>query len=345
MPFPPITLLEMRASRSQLKSLTNWHAAAMGFQSPPAQHGPRHDPGGRMLTNGPLRMLVGESRKGSIGGIEIVGCRVPCARTAYEHALANGAAPAEPWHETGWSPLLVRPAPSIRLPGRGRCIFLEEGDTDLETDGTASAEWECSIDHLAFVTGPGEAEGWARLLQAITSGEVLESDIGEGARDTPSSSGRMFQVRPAGATAYVFVEPKNHGEVRGQLEIFLETNEGPGLQHVAFATKDIHEASRRMRAAGTRLVQPSEEYYAQLLARGMLPHVVAALNDGALIHDATIASPLWQFFTAPVAPNGLFYEFIQTTERPARLRHTNVETLFRALGRRFPTGGNRRGIA
>jgi len=329
--FSAVTLLEFRVEGAHLAPFASWHATALGFSAAVPAGCPCLFPSGTVLSRESLHIVLRESAENGRSGVETVGYCVPSVRGAYDRAMAGGAVSVHPPYGVGCCPDHRRNVAAIQLPGGVRLRFLEEEGGRFPHAPTAAIRPAPLVDHLAFVTRSGEAEGWARLMLAILGGALVELPIGSEGDGSGRSCGRIFQFRPLAGTALVFVE--SAGSVPDQISEFLAANNGPGLQHVAFATGNIHERSRRLQKAGTPLVRPDDGHYAQLLEQGLDAERVEALKARSIIHDPDSAAPIWQLFTERLQPNGLFYELIRGPEQPVLLRPGNVEVLFRSLER------------
>jgi len=330
MPSSDIVLLEIGVEHERLKEIALWHATALGFQPIETRSATGADGVQAVLASGPLRIVLAAAGSGKPTGVHRIGCCVSTAGEAYERALACGVTAGTDSPHSRWSTDESSSYPSVGLPGGVLLQFIEH----VEMGSRSVAETEVlHIDHVAFVTRSGEARRWAQLLLSMLGGELIESSIDRRNGESSTGWGRMFQVRPACGTSYVFVEPLTLSSKRANnhLSDYLVANGGPGLQHVAFATSSIHERGRRMAEAGTPFLSPEGDHYKGLLKGGMDEQTVGILKSLSLVFDPDPESPLWQGFTEWLSPGTpFFYEFIQATEYPARLRQRNVDALFQS---------------
>jgi 4-hydroxymandelate synthase len=186
------------------------------------------------------------------------------------------------------------------------------------------------LDHIAVVLEAGDlAERVEFYLQAFGfepySSEFIE--LGTQAMDS-------VVVRNAAATVtFTFLEPVADRDT-GQLDGFLERNEGAGVQHLAFLVDDIVPAVRDFRERGVEFLSTPGAYYDALAGRlhEMAPEI-GALRDTGVLADRDEWGYLLQLFTrSPYPRNTLFYELIQ--RRGARgFGSANIRALYEAVER------------
>ena len=116
-------------------------------------------------------------------------------------------------------------------------------------------------------------------------------------------------------------EPTYGTRRRSQIETYLLSNVGEGVQHMALATEDIFTTVRAMRAAGDRggftfMDPPGEDYYAELPERigsdVLTVEQFEEVRELGLLVDRDPEGALVQVFTRPVGDRPtLFLEIIQ----------------------------------
>ena len=112
-------------------------------------------------------------------------------------------------------------------------------------------------------------------------------------------------------------EPTYGTKRRSQIETYLVTNKGEGVQHMALFTDDIFSTIRQMRAAGRRggfqfMDAPSDAYYEELPSRigdALSAEEYASVRELGLLVDRDPEGVLIQVFTKPVG------------DRPTLVRH------------------------
>jgi 4-hydroxyphenylpyruvate dioxygenase len=86
---------------------------------------------------------------------------------------------------------------------------------------------------------------------------------------------------------------------------------GPEPHHIAFATEDVFEAARVMRAAGAPLLEITDNYYEDLAARSPLSEeVLAQMRELGVLWDADPAGEFFHFYTELVGSRA-FFEVVQ----------------------------------
>lgn len=138
---------------------------------------------------------------------------------------------------------------------------------------------------------------------------------------------------PSGGITYTFLAP-DPAKDSGQIDAFLERNDGPGVQHLAFLVDDITSSVYEFRDRGVEFLSTPDTYYDMLIER--LPGLradTAALRATGVLADRDEWGDLLQLFTrSPYPRNTLFYELIQ--RRGARgFGSANIRALYEAVER------------
>jgi len=131
------------------------------------------------------------------------------------------------------------------------------------------------------------------------------------------------------------------GKKKSQIQEYVESNFGPGVQHVAFYTHDIIATIGELTARGVEFLMVPDTYYDDLLDRvGDIQEEVDILRRYGILVDRDDQGYLLQLFTKPVQDRPtLFYEFIQ--RRGARsFGKGNFKALFEAIEREQDRRGN-----
>lgn len=200
---------------------------------------------------------------------------------------------------------------------------------------------------------PGEprslTRNWIRLLDhvavCVTSGTLAEcadlyvngfglsrysaeyTEVGDQAMDS-------LVVRSlSGGITFTLLE-QDMSKKPGQIEGFLARNDGPGVQHLAFAVDDIISAVHEFSGQGVEFLHTPGAYYDMLTTR--LPGIQAEIADlraAGVLADRDEWGYLLQLFTrSPYPRNTLFYELIQ--RKGARgFGSANIRALYEAVDR------------
>ncbi len=246
-----------------------------------------------------------------------MGWRVRDAAKAYAEAIERGAEPVQ--IETG--PMQLR-LPAIRGIG-GSIIYLIDryGDAlsiyDIDFCYLPVVERHPvgagfhTIDHLTHNVYGGRMAHWGSFYERIFGfREIRYFDIkGE---YTGLTSRAM--TAPDGKIRIPLNEEGKGGG--GQIEEFLRTFNGEGIQHVAFACDDLFAACDRLKTLGTPFMSPPPETYYEMLDERLPGHgePVDKLRKRGLLLDGSTerGAPrlLLQIFSeSMIGP--VFFEFIQ----------------------------------
>jgi 4-hydroxyphenylpyruvate dioxygenase len=124
------------------------------------------------------------------------------------------------------------------------------------------------------------------------------------------------------------------GRRRSQIEEYLNFYGGPGVQHIAMATRDIVQTVSSMRHNDVSFLRVPQTYYELLPARvGPIKEKIDDLAELGILVDRDDEGYMLQIFTKPVADRPtLFFEVIQ--RRGARsFGKGNFKALFEAIER------------
>ena len=130
---------------------------------------------------------------------------------------------------------------------------------------------------------------------------------------------------------------------KSQIDEFLESYGGPGVQHVALATNDILAAVDVLRARGVPFLDTPDSYYTDPGLRARIGRVrvpVEELRSRGILVDRDEDGYLLQIFTAPLGDRPtMFFELI---ERHGSLGFGkgNFKALFEAIEREQDRRGN-----
>jgi 4-hydroxymandelate synthase len=249
-------------------------------------------------------------------------------------------------------------AAGARVTADGLCGPVVSGPGDIrhtllsaDTDGRRfppGRQWTAMTDPAAAVGG-APAAGLVKLLDhvaiCVAGGTLTDTaDFYAAALGLPRYSSEYVTTgdqamdsivvrNDSGSITFTIVAPDNTKNP-GQLDSFLARNEGPGVQHLAFAVDDLVGAVRKFRHQGVEFLSVPPGYYDGLASR--LPSLraeVAELRETAVLADRDEWGYLLQVFSrSPHERNTLFYEFIQ--RRGARgFGSANIRALYEAVER------------
>ncbi len=241
------------------------------------------------------------------------GIRVKNAAKSYERAIKQGAES---------HPFDVRPMelniPAIRGIGRSLIYLIDRyGDrsiydvdfnayegVEFRPDGVGLSE----IDHLTHNVSQGQMNHWARFYQRLFNfQEIRYFDIH--GQTTGLKSRAM--TSPCGKIQIPINEPS---DAKSQIQEYLDTYHGEGIQHIALSSDDIYSTVAALRANGIEFLEVPDVYYDRLDQRipGHNEDIARLRAQRILIDGAAERSTglLLQIFTTTVI-GPIFFEVIQ----------------------------------
>jgi len=182
------------------------------------------------------------------------------------------------------------------------------------------------IDHLTNNVHQGTMEFWSQFYKNIFGFTEI----------------RYFDIRGAktGLTSYAlkspcgnFCIPINEGtEKKSQINEYLEEYKGPGVQHIAFLTKDILYSLEKLKGSSIKTLDIDDEYYGEIFNK--IPHVTEdhkAIRDFNVLVDGDEEGYLLQIFTKNII-GPIFIEIIQRKNHYS-FGEGNFGALFRSIER------------
>jgi 4-hydroxyphenylpyruvate dioxygenase len=185
------------------------------------------------------------------------------------------------------------------------------------------------LDHVALALPAGELDTWVEFyLSGMGFRVTHQEDIG-----TEYSAMRSKVVSsPNGTVRFPMMEPAP-GKRTSQIQHYVESHHGPGVQHLAFASHDIVKSVETMSANVPFLPTPAA-YYDTLEQRvGELPGELDALRRHHIIADRDSSGLLLQVFTKPIGTRPTL--FLEVVERRGAqgFGSGNIKALFQAVER------------
>jgi 4-hydroxyphenylpyruvate dioxygenase len=262
-----------------------------------------------------------------------MGWRVANAQTALNVAVASGAKACthgDLKDQNGQS------IPAIYGIGESLIYFIEQWNTpDLysrlgfvphENPSVSEDRGFLCIDHLTNNVHQGTMEHWSNFYKNIFGFTEI----------------RYFDIRGAktGLTSYAlkspcgtFCIPINEGtEAKSQINEYLEEYKGPGVQHIAFLTKDILSSLKKLKGSKIQTLDIDDEYYREIF--NQFPHVTEShqeIRDFNVLVDGDDDGYLLQIFTKNII-GPIFIEMIQRKNHYS-FGEGNFGALFRSIER------------
>lgn len=276
------------------------------------------------------------TEKGSFGddfqrlhgpSISAMGWRFQDARRAYQEALRRGARSCE---SGDYRLPDGRAVPAIYGIGESLIYFVEPGQDlgfrELQDPTPVPEKGFLLIDHLTNNVHKGTMQRWADFYKDIFGfQEVRYFDI-KGQKTGLTS----FALRsPCGE----FCIPINEAdEAKSQINEYLDEYKGPGVQHLAFLTKDLLGSLQMLKGTSIQTLDVAPDYYEKVFTR--VPQVkedrelIQALN---VLVDGDEQGYLLQIFTKNLV-GPIFIEMIQR-ENHLSFGEGNFQALFDSIER------------
>lgn len=185
-----------------------------------------------------------------------------------------------------------------------------------------------AIDHVALCLPAGDLASAVRHYQrSLGLSEIFDERIEVGGQAMLS---KVVQDSAAEVT-FTLLEPDRTREP-GQIDEFLESHRGPGVQHVAFRTPSITEAVRTLSGRGVAFLTAPAGYYQVLEQRlGSVTIPVATLQELNVLADRDRWGQMFQIFARSTHERRTF--FFELIERQGALTFgtKNIKALYEAL--------------
>ena len=280
-------------------------------------------------------------------GIAVIALEVPDAEWAYRQALSRGAIAAIP-PTTESDDLGTLHYAAVRAYGdimlkfvdrtRYRGVFAPHFHSRNRNDDRGVGLTH--IDHVVGNVEVGAMDRWAQYL-ADSLGFELLIHFDEQTISTKYSALRSKVMQdPSGRIKLPINEPAT-GLRKSQIQEYLDYNNGPGIQHVAYATHDIIATVSQLRDRGVEFLQIPSAYYENLQTRvGPIDEPIEKLAELGILVDRDKDGYLLQIFTQPVQDRPtLFFEAIERHGAQG-FGEGNFKSLFEAIEREQARRGN-----
>jgi 4-hydroxyphenylpyruvate dioxygenase len=218
-------------------------------------------------------------------------------------------------HDSPVGPNELR-VPAIVAPGGNLIHFvsealgangLYEADFILEEDAAADAGGAglTQIDHVALGLAVDQLDTWVLFTRAVLGLEPGESlELAD-----PFGLIRSRGVANAGRSVRLVLNVSLSQRTRTART--LSVTGGGAVHHIALRCDDIFESVARLRAAGTRFVPISDNYYDDLATRiDIAPELLARMRSAGVLFDRSAAGDYLHTYTESVE-GGLFFEVAQ----------------------------------
>ena len=259
--------------------------------------------------------------------------RVADAKAAYDHALANGAKPADAAAGTLGEGSFV-------LEGIGGSnLYLVDrhgGAGNLYDDWNEIPGWRDDaaandvgldlLDHLTHNVNRGEMRTWSTFYQKLFGFEEQKYF------DIKGQATGLFSQAMIAPDKAIRIPLNESQDDSSQIEEYLREYKGEGIQHLALTSPDIFETVEKLRARGVRLQDTIETYF-ELIDKRVPGHGedVERLRRNRILIDGSVGDEgiLLQIFTENMV-GPIFFEIIQRKGNEG-FGNGNFQALFESI--------------
>ena len=202
-----------------------------------------------------------------------------------------------------------------------------------------SAGLQC-IDHVVGNVELGKMDEWVSFYERILGFSQLTHFTEDDISTEYSALMSKVMFNGNGKIKLPINEPAE-GKRKSQIDEYLDFNEGPGVQHIAFLTNDIIQTVSTLRASGVRFLFVPKNYYEHIPDRiGTIKEDLDRISALGILVDRDEDGYLLQIFTKTLEDRPtLFFEIIQR-EGSQGFGVGNFKALFEAIERDQAERGN-----
>ncbi len=281
-------------------------------------------------------------------GVRAIALWVDDARSAWLETTSRGARSVqEPTEAADENGRVV--TASIAAYGDTLHTFVERKDYTgiffpgyqaLPADPIARPVGLLHVDHIVGNVGWNAMNEWVDFYSRVMGFSLYQhfddSDI------STEYSALMSKVMANGNGYVKFpINEPAEGRRKSQIEEYLDFYGGPGVQHMALATKDILSTVSQMQQQGVSFLAVPHSYYTELQGRiGKIDEPIEELERLGILVDRDDEGYMLQIFTRPVEDRPtVFYEIIQR-KGSRSFGKGNFKALFEAIEREQASRGN-----
>lgn len=196
------------------------------------------------------------------------------------------------------------------------------------------------IDHIVGNVENGRMNDWGTYYNKVLGFHQFMSFDDKDISTDFSALRSQVMAAPNDMIKFPINEPAP-GKRKSQIQEYLDSNGGAGVQHVAVATRDIIHSVSVLKDNGVEFLAVPASYYEKLWERvGDVHEDHQAIRDLGILVDRDEKGYLLQIFTKPVEDRPtLFFEIIQRQGSDA-FGKGNFKALFEAIEREQAARGN-----
>ena len=271
------------------------------------------------------------------------------ATATYEAAIARGARPVDEPYELTDEHGVLRLS-SVATYGETKHTFVDRREyrgyycpgyrlDGLPPEPAGPTVGLVDIDHVVGNVEEGRLDEWVAFYEDVMGfGQLRHFDQSQ--ISTEFSALRSTVVWNGNNIVMPLNEPAE-GKRKSQIQEYLDTYRGPGVQHLAFRTDDVVQAISSLRSRGVRFLEANEAYFADVRHRlGFLDLPWDELQRLGILVDHEPDGHLLQLFTEPVTDRPtVFIEIIQRGGARG-FGEGNFKALFESIEREQDRRGN-----
>ncbi len=281
-------------------------------------------------------------------GVRAIALWVDDARKAWEETTKRGARSVqEPMVNKDADGTVV--TSSIAAYGDTIHTFVERkeyrgvffpGYRPVPEDSVARPVGLLHVDHIVGNVGWNAMNEWVDFYAKVMGFSLYQHFDDKDISTEYSALMSKVMANGNGYVKFPINEPAE-GRRKSQIEEYLDFYGGPGVQHIALATKDILETVSKMQQQGVSFLTVPHTYYADLQSRvGKIDEPVDELEKLGILVDRDDEGYMLQIFTRPVEDRPtVFYEIIQR-KGSRSFGKGNFKALFEAIEREQGLRGN-----
>ncbi|KJS59097.1 4-hydroxyphenylpyruvate dioxygenase [Streptomyces rubellomurinus] len=186
------------------------------------------------------------------------------------------------------------------------------------------------LDHVAICVPAGRLGDSVKFCEAALGFEMIFGEyieVGSQAMDS------MVVQSPSGGVTFTVIEPDTSRRL-GQIDEFLASHGGAGVQHLAFSTSDIDNAVRTVRSRGVEFLTTPGAYYDLLAERlGATAIPVETLRDLHVLVDQDHGGQLFQIFARSTHPRRTYFMELIERQGATTFGSSNIKALYEAVER------------
>jgi len=196
------------------------------------------------------------------------------------------------------------------------------------------------IDHVVGNVGWGEMNRWVDFYRDVMGFRLYQHFDDKDISTDYSALMSKVMSNGNGRVKFPINEPAE-GKRKSQIEEYLDSYKGPGVQHIALATDDIIRTVSQLQSQGVEFLRVPSTYYDDLAERaGKIDEPVERLRELGILVDRDDEGYMLQIFTRPVEDRPtVFYEIIQR-KGSRSFGKGNFKALFEAIEREQGLRGN-----